>query len=76
MPIRSFDGLEPTSMPVMGDIVSGSLAFLMVRVVNTPAAKQTGVMRQGVYHMLLSLGVSKAKAKGCVQRALERLPLA
>ena len=61
---------------VLQDAVSGTLAFLMVRMVYSPGDQHKTIMRQGINYILLGQGVSKAKAKSATDKAIKCLPLA
>lgn len=65
-----------TSPEVLQDAVSGTLAFLMVRMVYSADDQHEMIMRQGINYILLGQGVSKAKAKSATDKAIECLPLA
>lgn len=61
---------------LISHILGGALAFSLVEVVEAPAAQKAEISRQATVHMLLLLGVTRAKAVAAAKRAVDRVALA
>lgn len=58
-----------SDLNVAWDIVSGGLAFLVSRVSSSPKRQRSDLIVAGVTHLLMALGVSKAKAHRTVVKS-------